>query len=118
MSARTMFVSITLTLATWAGLATAQPAVKPHRVDISVTGRGFAPDKITVKKAQPITLAFTRKTDSTCAKQVVIDLGDGTKIQKELPLDKTVEVVATFAKSGELRYACGMDMVHGVLLVE
>ena len=92
-------------------------AADPQRADISITRRGFEPDHVAVKKGEAITLAFTRKTDSTCAKQVVVELGDGNSIKKDLPLDQTVEVRATFAKTGELRYACGMDMVHGTLSV-
>lgn len=104
-------------------LSMAVPAVSsaeptPQRATISITRQGFEPDKIAVKKDHAITLAFTRKTDATCAKQVVIELGDGKKITKDLPLDKTVEVRAVFHKTGELRYACGMDMVHGVLSVQ
>lgn len=99
-------------------LASIASADSTPRVDIAITRRGFEPDKVVVKKDQEIVLAFTRKTDSTCAKQVVINLGDGNKITKELPLDKPVEVRAVFHKAGDLRYACAMDMVHGVLTVQ
>lgn len=47
-----------------------------------------------------------------------LQLGDGKKIERDLPLDKTVEVPATFAKKGQLRYACSMDMISGVILVQ
>lgn len=76
------------------------------------------PGGLTSDAAQLDTLVITRKTDSTCAKRVVVQLGDGKKIEKDLPLDKAVEVPATFAKKGELRYACGMDMISGVIVVE
>lgn len=39
---------------------------------------------------------FTRKTDITCAEEVVIPL-DGQKIEKELPLNEAVAVELTFA---------------------
>ncbi|MCE9580344.1 MAG: cupredoxin domain-containing protein [Deltaproteobacteria bacterium] len=96
------------------------PPARPAstRVEIIVTPRGFEPARIVIKRGQPMVLAFTRKTEATCAKSVVIDMGDGTKVTKDLPLDQTVEIAATFAKAGELRYACGMDMVHGVLVVQ
>ena len=102
------------------GLAdTAKPAAPPpKRIEISVTSRGFEPGKIQVTATQPVTLVFTRKTDRTCAKRVVIQLGDGKKIEKDLPLDTAVEVPATFAKKGELAYACSMDMITGVILVQ
>lgn len=90
----------------------------PKRIEISVTAQGFSPDKVTVAKAQPVILVFTRATEKTCAKDVVIRLGDGTQVKRALPLGKPVEVTATFSKSGELSYACGMDMVTGVITVQ
>jgi plastocyanin domain-containing protein len=109
---------LTAILASLALAGTAAADGKPTRVEISITPKGFDPDHVTVKKDQPVVLAFTRKTDKTCAKAVVVDLGGGKKITKDLPLDKTVEISATFTKTGELGYACGMDMVHGVMTVQ
>ncbi len=94
------------------------PAPVATRVTISVTPRGFEPARITVTRGAPMVLAFTRKTEATCAKSVTLELGDGTRVTRELPLDKTVEIAATFAKAGELRYACSMDMIRGVLVVQ
>ena len=91
------------------------PAAQPQRVELKVTGDGFVPAEVRVKKGQPLVLIVTRTTDRTCAKQIVIkDAG----ISQDLPLDKTVTVSFTPAKTGKLRYACGMDMIAGVLLVE
>jgi len=89
------------------------PAVR--RVDVSITKKGFEPDKITAKKGEPLRLVITRRTDQTCAKEIVIaDAG----IQKELPLDRPVMIDFTPAKNGELRYACGMNMISGVIVVQ
>ena len=96
---------------------TAKPAAS-KRIEISVTSRGFEPGKIQVPAGQPVNLVFTRKTDRTCAKRVVIQLGDGKKVEKDLPLDTAVEILVTFAKKGELAYACAMDMITGVILVQ
>ncbi|CAN5917800.1 hypothetical protein BH11MYX2_BH11MYX2_04650 [soil metagenome] len=85
---------------------------------ISVTEKGFEPDNVKVPAAQPVTLVFDRKTDKTCAKEVVINVGDGKTIKKDLPLDKPVEVAVTFPKAGALTYSCGMDMLHGTLTVQ
>ena len=94
------------------------PPAAAKRFDVSVTEKGFEPDKLAVPAAQPVTLVFTRKTDQTCAKKVVVELGDGKKEERDLPLDKPVEIAATFAKPGQLRWACGMDMLSGVLTVQ
>ena len=81
-------------LASLLALASAAPA---RTIDMSVTEKGFEPSKITVKKGEPLK-----------------DAG----IRKELPLDKAVAIDFTPAKSGEIRYVCGMDNITGVLLVE
>jgi plastocyanin domain-containing protein len=123
MTTRTIFLTFLFATAAGTASVTAQPApAKPapaaNRVEITVTRQGFTPDHITVKKDQAVILAFTRKTDATCAKAVIVDLGDGKKIEKALPLDEKVEINATFTKAGELTYACGMDMVHGVMTIQ
>jgi plastocyanin len=98
--------------------APAPAAAAPARLEIAVTDKGFEPDKLTVKGGEPVKLAFTRKTDKTCATEVILELGDGQKVEKKLPLNETVEIDATFAKAGELKYACGMDMIKGVVIVQ
>jgi plastocyanin domain-containing protein len=87
------------------------------RFEIHVTKNGFEPEKIAVPANTPVTLVFTRKTDRTCAKQVIIKLDDSKKIERELPLDKPVEIAVTFPKAGTLAYACSMDMTKGVIVV-
>ncbi len=94
------------------------PAKKPTRIEVSVTKRGFDPDSISVPAKTPVTLVFTRKTEQTCTKSVVITLGDGKKLERELPLDKPVEIAVTFPKAGKLGYACSMDMSKGVIVVD
>ena len=87
------------------------------RIAISVTENGFEPENVSVPGGKPVTLVFTRKTDSTCAKEVVIPL-EGTKIEKPLPLDEAVAIEVTFPKAGSITYACGMDMVKGTVIVQ
>jgi len=94
------------------------PAKKPARIAIAVTKRGFEPDEIKVPAREPVMLVFTRKTDQTCTKSVVITLDDGKKLERDLPLDKAVEVAVTFPKAGKLGYACSMDMAKGVIVVQ
>lgn len=90
----------------------------PRRIDISVTEAGFEPTKIAVKRDEEVTLAFTRKTDKTCAKEVVVHVNEKDKVEKQLPLNEVVPVTVTFLKSGELRYECGMGMFSGVIVVK
>ena len=90
----------------------------PRRIDIAVTEAGFEPKKVTVTKGEEVTLAFTRKTDKTCAKEVIVHLNEKDTVEKDLPLNEVVPVTATFSKSGELGYACGMNMLGGVIVVK
>lgn len=97
----------------------AQPAAArtqpTQMVEMAVTPEGFVPAEITVKAGQPVMLMVTRKADKTCATSIVIkDFG----INRPLPLNQTVEISFTPAKPGKYRYACGMDMVSGVLVAE
>ena len=98
--------------------AVADAPARTSRIDISVTKRGFDPDNITVPAKKPLTLVFTRKTEETCTKSVVVTLDDGKKLVRDLPLDKPVEIAVTFPKAGKLSYACSMDMSKGVIVVE
>ncbi len=95
------------------GVALAAPAAQT--VKIEVTRDGFVPATITVKAGQPVTLEVTRKVERTCATEIVMkDL----KVNQPLPLDRTVQVKRAALKPGTYRFACGMDMIAGVLKVE
>jgi hypothetical protein len=96
-----------------AAAATVPPGV--GKVALAVTAAGFEPERIPAKKGQPLTLAITRKTDKTCAREIVFQGQDG---KTELPLNKTVEVTYTPKASGEIKFGCAMGMmVSGVLAV-
>ena len=98
--------------------AAAPRAARPRGaqvVAIEVTGQGFVPARATVKAGRPVTLVITRKTERTCATEIVVkDYG----VNQPLPLGQAVEVTFTPKKAGPVRYACGMDMIAGVLNVE
>jgi plastocyanin domain-containing protein len=83
---------------------------------VAVTDEGFVPSRIPAKQGKPITLAITRTTDRTCAREIVFT---GQPGKTELPLNKTVEVTYTPKVSGDVKFGCGMGMmVAGVLAVE
>ncbi len=91
------------------------PVPSPRRVEISLTESGFSPSPIHVEAGQPLDLVITRRTDKTCAREVVVA---GLDIRHDLPLDKPVVISLTPKSAGEIKYACGMDMVRGVLIVD
>jgi plastocyanin domain-containing protein len=103
------------------GAATASPGIAEgtvkdgvRTVEMQVTEDGYVPAKIKAKKGEKLRLVVTRKTDRTCAKEIVIK---EASINTPLPLDRAVTVELTPKKSGELKYACGMDMISGVIFV-
>ena len=84
-------------------------------VAMKVTADGFEPDKVPATKGKPLTLVITRTTDKTCATEIVVkDYG----INTPLPLNKAVSVTFTPTRSGQVKFACGMDMIGGVVVVQ
>lgn len=97
-------------------LATPALAARASRtVELTVTKDGFVPAEVKVRKGEPVKLVITRRVQRTCATEVVLD---GTGIKRDLPLDKAVEIEFTPDRTGQIKYACAMGMVGGVLLVE
>jgi len=93
----------------------ATSATGEQLVDITVTEEGYIPKEVSVAKGRPVHMRVTRKTDKTCATEVVIAEHD---INVKLPLDQTVDITFTPTKSGELRYGCAMDhMISSVIQV-
>lgn len=85
-------------------------------IELAVTDKGFEPSPIKVKAGEPLSLRVTRKTEMTCATELVVP---EHQINVALPLNKTVEVAFTPKKAGKLKYGCAMgQMIAGVLLVE
>jgi plastocyanin domain-containing protein len=83
-------------------------------VTITADENGFHPDTITLKKGESATLRFTRTTDDTCADKVVFpDL----KIEKDLPLDKPVDIPIETKEARTLGFQCGMGMYKSKVVV-
>jgi plastocyanin domain-containing protein len=107
-------LSAALTLGACSDSAGAEGPIQ-NRVEMSVTDKGFEPQNLRVKKGEPVTLIITRKTDTTCATEIVID---EHKINTKLPLNQPVTVTFTPSKSGELKYGCAMQkMIGGVIKI-
>lgn len=95
-------------------LAAPASAAKPRVIEMSLTDAGLVPAEVKLNKGEPVRIAFTRKTDRTCMFDIVIpDAG----VKKAVPLNKTVDVEFTPAKTGTLRVLCGMGMQFGRLVV-
>ena len=93
----------------------AKPEKTARTIEISVTKEGFTPAEVKAKAGETVKLAVTRKVERTCATEIVMkDFG----VNEPLPLDKTVVVTVKPEKPGSYRFACGMDMIAGALVVE
>ncbi|HZH04551.1 MAG TPA: cupredoxin domain-containing protein [Myxococcaceae bacterium] len=112
-------LAVALGAGVWAGRAEAggaTAAASPRVVRLTVTDKGYEPSPVTLKKGEPVRLLVTRKSDRTCATEIVMD---DPKVQAALPLNQEVEVAFTPSKTGQLKYGCAMDkMVSGVFVVE
>jgi plastocyanin domain-containing protein len=84
-------------------------------IELAVTSEGFVPSVVKVRAGQPVRLIVTRKTDRTCATDIVIK---DFQIKESLPLNHAVEVSFTPTRPGTIRYACTMDMIAGTVVVE
>jgi len=83
-------------------------------VTVTADENGFHPDSVTLKKGESATLRFTRTTDETCADKVVFpDL----KIEKDLPLNKAVDIPIETKEARTLGFQCGMGMFKSKVVV-
>jgi len=81
-----------------------------NEIRITVNEKGFTPTLIEVAKGKPARLVFTRTTDKTCATKVIIP---SLEISEDLPLNKPVVIEIKPEQSGEIGFACSMDMLKG-----
>jgi plastocyanin domain-containing protein len=83
-------------------------------IQVAATNDGYKPDKIPGKPGEKLMLVFTRTDDSSCISQ--LKTPDGKMV--DLPLGKPVEVAVTVPQTGEVGFACGMDMFHGTVVAQ
>ncbi len=83
-------------------------------IPIEVNADGYTPDKIPGKPGEKLKLVFTRTKDSSCISQ--LKMADGKLI--DLPMNQPVEVPVTVPQTGEVAFACGMDMIHGAVVAQ
>ncbi|HXG84260.1 MAG TPA: cupredoxin domain-containing protein [Pyrinomonadaceae bacterium] len=88
--------------------------VPADAIKITVSGDGYTPALIPLKKGQPVKLAFYRADSNNCGGEVVFSKQN---ISKKLPVGETALVEFTPTEAGEIGFACGMDMMRGKLVV-
>ncbi len=83
-------------------------------VNVVVQG-AYAPNLIRVRQGIPLRIVFDRREGGECTSQVVFS--DFRK-SFDLPAFKKTSVTILPDTAGEFDFACGMNMVHGRLIVE
>lgn len=82
---------------------------------MTITEKGFEPNELKVKPEVPVVLKITRKTNGTCAREIVVP---SKNLKVDLPLDKEVTVNIGKLQKGEIKFGCSMEMmVGGVMFV-
>jgi RND family efflux transporter MFP subunit len=86
-----------------------------QNVKIIVNEQGYEPAKVTLRVGVPVRLTFLRTTDKTCGTEVVFP---SLNIKRALPLNEPVVIEFPPVKSGDIAFACGMNMLHGTIVVQ
>lgn len=107
---------IFITLIAFFGLQISHAKEAPKTIELKVTETGFEPSEIKVTPGTHVILNVTRTTDRTCATEIQVKK---KKIKASLKdLNKMVSVDLGVVQKGNIRFACGMDMISGHVIVE
>ncbi|HUE85165.1 MAG TPA: efflux RND transporter periplasmic adaptor subunit [Vicinamibacterales bacterium] len=82
---------------------------------VVVNEQGFEPAQVALRAGSAARITFLRTTDKTCATEVVFPSLD---IKRALPLNEPVVIEFTPAKTEEIAFACGMNMLRGTVVVQ
>ncbi len=85
-----------------------------QEVRITVKG-GYSPDRIQVRQGVPVRLVFDRQENSDCSSRVVFP---DFQMSRSLKPFGTTTMEFTPDKAGSFGFACGMNMLHGTIVVE
>ncbi len=93
---------------------TAQLQGGRQEIEITVKG-GYSPNLIRAREGVPLRLVFDRQEAGDCTSRVVFpDLG----VSRSLAPFARTTLEFTPERSGQFGFACGMNMIHGTLVVE
>lgn len=88
---------------------------RAQSVTVTLSDKGYQPESFKLRKGVPARITFVRKVEATCGDEIVLA---EYNIKRELPLNQPVIVEFTPAKTGEFKFACGMDMLRGKIIVQ
>lgn len=82
-------------------------------IEIIVKG-GYSPDTIQATVGVPLHITFDRQESGSCTEKVIIP---AFRIAADLPANRRTIVIFTPDTPGTYEFACGMNMVHGKLII-
>jgi Cu+-exporting ATPase len=85
-----------------------------QQVLITVKG-GYSPNLIRARRGVPLRLVFDRQESGECTSRVVFP---DFALNRALPAYTQTAVELLPERAGEFAFACGMNMVHGTLVIE
>src|SRR6266571_7667996 len=85
-----------------------------QRIEVTVRG-GYDPEVIRLRQGVPAELVFDRQESGDCTSRVVFP---GLAVSAALPAYERTTVRLNPATAGEFGFACGMNMIHGTLIVD
>jgi Cu+-exporting ATPase len=85
-----------------------------QRVEVRVRG-GYSPDVVRVRQGVPVEVVFDRQESGDCTSRVVFA---DFAVSAALPAFERTTVRLRPERAGSFGFACGMNMVHGTLVVE
>jgi P-type Cu+ transporter len=85
-----------------------------QRLEVTVRG-GYSPEVIRVRQGVPVELTFDRQESGDCTSRVVFP---DFRVSAALPAWQRTTVRLDPGEPGESGFACGMNMIHGTLIVE
>jgi plastocyanin domain-containing protein len=88
--------------------------VNVQTAKVVVGEKGYEPTRVSLRAGTPAQITFVRTTDNTCGTEVVFP---SLNIKRSLPLNELVVIEFTPAKKGEITFSCGMNMLHGAIVV-
>ena len=101
-------------IAATGGHAGMQSAEDRQEANVSVSDTSFDPSRLTLRVGVPARVTFTRTSEKTCATSVVFA---SLNIRRDLPLNQPVTIEFTPSRTGEIAFACGMNMLRGTLVI-
>lgn len=85
-----------------------------RRIDVEAGTSGYNPERIAGKPGEKLMLVFKRTVEGECLSQLKTPEGKVV----DLPMNQPVEVAVTVPETGEMTFACGMDMFKGTIVAQ